>query len=123
LWSFHLIRDARSVEKTDDRGPSQGYPGRPVGTRPIREFEENQHMSIQRHLRRGLGVTLAALILLSASPALADRYEPTVAGHPLRIVAYILHPVGVMVDYLVLRPMHWIGEQEPFVTLFGHEVE
>ena len=32
-------------------------------------------MSIQRHLRRGLGVTLAALILLSATTALADRYE------------------------------------------------
>ncbi len=80
-------------------------------------------MSIQRQLRRGMSVSLAALILLAATPALADRYEPQRAGHPLRIVAYIAHPVGVMVDYLLMRPLHWIGEQEPFATLFGHDIQ
>ena len=38
-----------------------------------------------------------------------------------RIVAYILHPVGVLIDYLVLRPAHWLGSHEPFSTIFGHE--
>jgi hypothetical protein len=80
-------------------------------------------MSIQRQLRQCVSVSLAALILLVASPALADRYEPERAGHPLRIVAYVAHPVGVMVDYLLMRPMHWIVEQEPFATLFGHDIE
>ena len=80
-------------------------------------------MNIQRALRCGLGTSLAALILLAATPALADRYEPDRAGHPLRIVAYVVHPIGVMVDYLVLRPFHWVGEHEPFLTLFGHENE
>ena len=80
-------------------------------------------MSIQRQLRRGMSVSLAALILLAATPALADRYEPKRAGHPLRIVAYIAHPVGVLVDYLLMRPLHWMVEQEPLATLFGHDIE
>jgi hypothetical protein len=64
-----------------------------------------------------LCVTLVAL----ASPALADEYEPQRAGHPLRIAAYVLHPVGVMLDLLIFRPAHWIGSHEPLATLFGHE--
>ena len=38
----------------------------------------------------------------------------------LRIVAYVLHPIGVIFDYVLLRPFHWIGSHEPFKTLFGH---
>lgn len=78
-------------------------------------------MKIQRQLRRALGISLLAVTLLAATPAFADRYEAEYAGHPLRIVAYLAHPIGVMIDYLVLRPAHWVGEFEPFATLFGHE--
>lgn len=80
-------------------------------------------MKIQRKLRRGLGIALAAVVLMLASPAMADRYEADRAGHPLRVVAYVAHPIGVIIDYLLLRPLHWIGEHEPFATLFGHETE
>jgi hypothetical protein len=31
--------------------------------------------------------------------------------------------VGVLLDYLVMRPAHWLGHREPFKTLFGHEDE
>jgi hypothetical protein len=48
-------------------------------------------------------------------------YEPLRAGHPLRLVAYALHPVGVILDYVVCRPLYWIGSHEPLRTLFGHE--
>ena len=71
--------------------------------------------------RRFVGALLALAVLGLAGPAAADRYDPKRAGHPLRILAYVLHPVGVTVDYLVLRPAHWIGSHEPFSTLFGHE--
>ena len=54
-----------------------------------------------------------------ASPM--DSYEPEMAGHPLRIVAYAVHPVGVILDYLVLRPCYWLGSHEPLRTLFGRE--
>jgi hypothetical protein len=64
-----------------------------------------------------LGVALAG----AAPAARADEYEADRAGHPVRILAYLLHPVGVLLDYLVMRPAHWLGHQEPFKTLFGHE--
>ena len=58
---------------------------------------------------------------ISATPATADEYDAADAGHPVRIIAYVLYPVGVMIDYMLLRPAHWIGSKEPFSTLFGHE--
>ncbi len=65
-----------------------------------------------------LGVVLAGT---TAAPVRADEHDPTQSGNPLRIVAYVLHPVGVIVDYLVMRPAHWLVSQEPLKTLFGHE--
>ena len=76
-----------------------------------------------RGIRRKLAGGLALLLLGSAGPALADEYDPKRAGHPLRIVAYVLHPIGVAIDYLILRPAHWVGSQEPFKTVFGHRDE
>jgi hypothetical protein len=61
------------------------------------------------------------LLLASAAPVAADEYDPKRAGHPLRIVAYVLHPLGVLVDYLVMRPAYWIGSQEPLRTIFGQD--
>ncbi len=61
------------------------------------------------------------LLLALASPAAADEYDESNAGHPLRIIAYVLHPVGVVIDYVVMRPAHWIVSFEPMKTLFGHE--
>jgi hypothetical protein len=71
--------------------------------------------------RRGVASVLLALGMLAlASPAAADEYDPKYAGHPLRILAYIVHPVGVMFDYLLFRPAHWVGSHEPLKTIFGH---
>ncbi len=78
-------------------------------------------MTIGTRLRRALGLLAVLAVLTLASPALADRYEPDRAGHPLRVVAYLAHPLGVAVDYLILRPFHWVGSHEPFATIFGHE--
>jgi hypothetical protein len=66
-------------------------------------------------------VALVLGLALAASPALADEYEPQSAGHPLRIAAYVLHPIGVALDYLIFRPAHWIGSKGPLRTVFGHE--
>jgi hypothetical protein len=59
-----------------------------------------------------------------AGPAQAGttRYDPQRAGHPLRIVAYALHPVGVVLDTLIFHPAWWLGTHEPLRTLFGVEV-
>ncbi len=68
---------------------------------------------------RGL---LVALVLVGvALPALAGptRYNPRRAGHPLRVAAYAAHPFGVILDKLIFHPAWWIGQHEPFHTLFG----
>ena len=73
----------------------------------------------KRSIRFGFVMVVLALAL-QGSPALAaDEYEPSDAGFPLRVVAYVVNPVGVVLDYLILRPAYWIGSHEPFRTVFG----
>ena len=60
-------------------------------------------------------------LALCALPAAADRYDPQESGHPARILAYVAHPVGVVLDLLIFRPIHWLGSREPLATLFGHD--
>lgn len=76
------------------------------------------------YLRRSL-LCLGVVAMLSAAPtsASADPYRPQLAGHPLRIAGYILHPVGFVLDTLIFRPAHWLGSQEPFQSIFGHQGE
>lgn len=75
-------------------------------------------------LRRTVAaLLLAATAALAASPALADEYDARRAGHPLRVIAYVLHPIGVTLDYLLFRPAHWVGSLPVIRTVFGHEVD
>jgi hypothetical protein len=66
---------------------------------------------------------LVAPLLLAGLPALGaddpDEYDPTESGNPLRIAAYVVHPVGVILDTLIFRPAHWLGSKEPIKTLVG----
>jgi hypothetical protein len=75
-------------------------------------------------LRRSLaGVAFAALAFALAAPAAADEYDARRAGHPLRIVAYVLHPIGVALDWMIFRPAHWAGSQPVMSHIFGHDVD
>ena len=65
------------------------------------------------------GLALMVLLCTWTVPAAGEEYQPDDAGHPLRIAGYIVYPVGVVFDYLLLRPMYWVGSHEPFRTLFG----
>ena len=80
--------------------------------------EPRARRSIRRWVALGL---LAAMLVASASPAFADRYDKGKAGHPLRIAAYLLYPVGALIDVLITRPAHWLISQEPFKSSVGHE--
>lgn len=86
-------------------------------TRAIRSFRRLPP------LKRSVPALIALVMMgvASASPVRADDYDEKSSGHPLRIIAYVLHPVGVAIDYLVLRPAHWLGSREPLKTIFGHE--
>lgn len=64
------------------------------------------------------GLSLA----LVATPAVAgpDPYDDS-QSHPLRIVAYLLHPAAVIAEWLVFRPFHHlVSATEAQETLFGH---
>ena len=83
-------------------------------------------MAIRARFGRGAAVlafvvTMAAGLAVFSGTARADEYEPKETGHVLRITAYALHPVGVILDTLIFRPAHWIVHHEPLTTLFGHE--
>jgi hypothetical protein len=75
----------------------------------------------QRSLRRVLcaGFLVFALLAVAAPSGAADGYDSKRAGHPLRIVAYVLHPAGVILDTVIFRPAYWLGSHEPLRTLFG----
>jgi len=90
---------------------SHGHPG--SGTRtPLRSA------AVRALAVLLLGIALSGLV---SGAARADEYDEKRAGHPLRVVAYVLHPVGVILDRLIFRPAHWLGSHEPLRTLFGHE--
>jgi len=73
-----------------------------------------------RWLRKFLvGLPLVLLLLGPMSAAAEAPYEADNAGNPLRMLAYVVHPVGVVFDYLVLRPAYWVGSHEPFRSVFG----
>jgi hypothetical protein len=75
-----------------------------------------------RGFHRGAAALItAAVVAAGAAPVAADEYDPQEAGHPLRILAYAVHPIGVMLDLLIFRPAHWVGSHEPIALLFGHE--
>ncbi len=82
-------------------------------------YGESRRRSRRSHKARLLAAVAALTILAVASPAAAEEYDETYTGHPLRVIAYVLHPVGVILDTLIFRPFHWIGSHEPFKTLVG----
>ena len=66
---------------------------------------------------------VAALVIALVMPGAAraqERYDPERAGHPLRILAYAVHPVGWLLDRLIFFPAWWIGGHEPLRSMVGH---
>lgn len=79
-------------------------------------------MPTPKRVRRSFfALVLAVGIVAAGGPAQAHDYDSTRSGHPLRIIAYVLHPIGVILDTLIMKPAHWLGSFEPIRTLVGHE--
>jgi outer membrane protein OmpA-like peptidoglycan-associated protein len=64
---------------------------------------------------------LVSLALASKSGfAAPDEYDES-QSHPLRITAYLIHPFGVITEWLFLRPFHYlVSANEQNEKLFGH---
>lgn len=75
-------------------------------------------------MRRILAIALLLTAFAArAGPAAADEYDVRRAGHPLRIAGYVLHPVGVALDWLLFRPAHFLVSLPVVSTIFGHDVD
>ncbi len=60
------------------------------------------------------------VVMLLAAPARAvDDYDDS-QSNPLRIIAYVLHPVGYAVEWLFMRPFYRVVSQEDLAPIFGH---
>jgi hypothetical protein len=86
-----------------------------------REGQSSRPRLRRQRLGKFAVVVAAMAILAGATPAAAEDYDSTRSGHPLRILAYVVHPVGVILDWLIFRPFHWIGSHEPIKTIVGQE--
>jgi hypothetical protein len=66
------------------------------------------------------GALLAVACLLIAVPASAHRFDRS-SYHPMRVVAYVLHPVGIAAEYVIARPIHYVVSQPDLDIIFGHQ--
>ena len=72
--------------------------------------------------QRLIAITIAAWFALGLKPAFAapDEYDDS-QSHPLRIVAYLLHPAAWLLEQVVFRPFHFlVSANEPMEEIFGH---
>ncbi len=75
-------------------------------------------------MRKIIMVAVAVALLGSAQLSLAftggaDDYDDSQA-HPLRLAAYIIHPIGWTLEWLVTRPFHELVAQPDLAPIFGH---
>jgi hypothetical protein len=62
---------------------------------------------------------LSTLLFSAAAPAYFDEYDDS-QSNPLRVVAYVIHPVGYTLEWLVARPIHALVSQPELEPVFGH---
>lgn len=73
-------------------------------------------------MKRVFAVCLSIAVLLAyAQPAAAHELEPEEAGHPLRVTAYILHPVGFVLYHAIFKPAHSLISSPGAKEVFGHK--
>ena len=76
---------------------------------------------------RKLIVVIAALAMVTmagrsfaADRFGADEYDDS-QSNPLRIAAYLIHPIGYTLEWLITRPFHEVVAQPDLEPIFGHE--
>lgn len=75
-------------------------------------------------MKRLAVAVLFASVLLSGGIARAgspvpDQYEDSVT-HPLRLAAYLAHPIGMATEWLVGRPLHYVFSRPYLDRFFGY---
>ena len=65
-------------------------------------------------------VCLGLAVGLAVAPAYAhDAYDDSEAN-PLRLAAYVVNPVGFAIEWIAIRPIHFLVSQPQLERAFGH---
>ena len=64
-------------------------------------------------------VVAAGLVMVPATGRAHDAYDDT-QSHPLRLIAYAVNPIGYGIEWLVMRPIHFVVSQPKLERMFGH---
>jgi outer membrane protein OmpA-like peptidoglycan-associated protein len=67
-------------------------------------------------------LVLALYFVLGSRPVIAapDEYDDS-QSHPLRVLAYLVHPAAFLVEWTIFRPFHFlVSGAEPLEAVFGH---
>lgn len=68
-----------------------------------------------------LMVFIAGSSLIRCDMAIAGDYDRDDAWNPLRVGATIVYPAGYLLEQVVIRPIHHLGEESPFYEIFGQD--
>ena len=66
--------------------------------------------------------TLAVAVALTGTPMTArahDAYDDS-ESNPLRLAAYALHPAGWAIEWMFMRPIHFVVSNPRLERIFGH---
>ena len=67
-----------------------------------------------------IGLILLSTVGSKAVFAAPDEYDDS-QSNPLRVAAYLLHPVGWLAEWTLFRPLHFlVSATEPLEEFFGH---
>jgi hypothetical protein len=80
--------------------------------------EEERIMRLWQYVMAGVA---AVFFLVSPVSAYVDEYDDYEDSHPLRLVAYAIHPIGFTLEWLVTRPIHALVSQPELEPIFGHQ--
>lgn len=73
-------------------------------------------------IARSFVIGLIFLSTVGARSVIAapDEYDDS-QSNPFRVAAYLLHPVGVVTEWVLFRPLHFlVSANEPLEKFFGH---
>jgi hypothetical protein len=73
-------------------------------------------------MKKVLAVLLFVMgLMLIPTVSSAHVYDRDDSDYPLRYVAYVVHPIGMAIEYGVLRPVHWLTSRPNLSKIFGHK--
>ncbi len=66
-----------------------------------------------------MALVVVGLVAIPATGRAHDAYDDS-QSHPLRLVAYAMNPIGYALEWMVMRPIHFVVSQPSTERVFGH---